>query len=492
MAELRSYQRNGIDAVKQSLRLGRKRVVLYAPTGAGKSVMALEIVKMVLAKGRKVAFLVNRKGLVHQFSGHLTKAGIAHGILQGENTFGVSMDVVVGTVQTASRRGLPPVDVVIIDEAHAVPGSSEYRKLIFAFNNIVWIGLTATPFSKGMRQKHVELGNEELFQDLVITTTIKSLIEEKFLVDCDIYAPSEPDLSGVKMQKNSFGEMDYSEKDLADAVDKPALIGDIVSHWMKLAPGTQTVVFATNIAHSKHIVEQFRGQFIKAEHVDCYMDDEEKAAIHKRFESGEITVLSNVAMLREGWDVPGCSTMILARPTKSLIAWVQMVGRVLRPADGKTRALVLDHSGSVHELGYPTEDLPLELCDGKPKKTESKKREKNPKKCPKCYFIKKTHICPQCGFAPEKVSDVVEEDGELQTVKKASKPMKQEFYSELLGYAASKGYKHGWAANKYREKFSVWPKGLEEIRKIPSQETKNWILHSQIRYAKRRDQSHAA
>lgn len=96
--------------------------------------------------------------------------------------------------------------------------------------------------------------------------------------------------------------------------------------------------------------------------------------------------------------------MILARPTRSLIRYLQMVGRVLRPAPGKVRALLLDHSGSTVRLGHPCDDLPLELDDGKPK-TAGKQRERDtplPKPCPKCHFVKppKIHVCPNCSFAP--------------------------------------------------------------------------------------------
>ena len=486
---LREYQTTGIAQLRASLGCGNKRVVFYLATGGGKSVVATEVVKSALAKGKRVAFLVNRAGLVHQFSKHLTRAGIRHGILQSTNTRSLDAAVVVGTVQTAARRGLPMVDLAIIDEAHAVAGSKDYRNLIFKFNNIPWIGLTATPFSKGMAQTYAELHGEPLFQDMVVAATIQQLIRDGFLVDCEIFAPCDPDLTGVRMQKNAFGEMDYSESDLGKAVDRPDLIGDIVRHWKALANGKQTVCFATNIAHSKHIVEQFQASGIKAEHIDGYMDDEERGPIAKRFEAGETTILSNVAVLREGWDVPACEAMILARPTKSLIAWVQMVGRVLRPHEGKQVALVMDHSGTVHHLGYPTEDLPLSLCDGSKASTDKKRVEKPKKesKCPKCSFIKKTNICPKCGFKPEIKNTVVVEEGDLKAVKRATKTEKQGFFSEILWYAQQKGYKPGFAANQYREKFGVWPKGLHEMPKPAGPETLNWIKHKAIAYAKRKE-----
>jgi len=281
-------------------------------------------------------------------------------------------------------------------------------------------------------------------------------------------------------------------------VDKPALIGDLVRHWLQLANEKQTVCFAANITHSKHIVEQFQAAGIKAEHIDGYMDDEERAPIYKRFEDGETTILSNVAVLREGFDVPACEVMILARPTKSLIAWVQMAGRVLRPYPGKDRAIILDHSGSAVHLGYPTDDLPLELDDGTPKKDGAGKQieKANPTKCPACSYIKpaKVHVCPSCGLAPERQSNVEVQAGELVKLDRGKKPTSQEkraFYSELLGYASLHGYKDGWAFHKYIEKFGLEP-AWKKVVALPGAAVLNWVKSRQIASAKRKESSHAS
>jgi DNA repair protein RadD len=215
-----------------------------------------------------------------------------------------------------------------------------------------------------------------LFEDLVIGATVADLIADDYLVDCDIYAPSEPDMKGVRSSKSIDGETDFRQSDLAKAVDKPSLIGDIRDHWFRLARGKQTAVFATDIAHSKHIVETFQAADVTAEHIDYRMTDDERAAILERFANGATTVLSNCALLSEGWDCPTAEVMVLARPTRSLIRYIQMAGRVLRPAPGKERALLLDHSGSTARLGHPCDDLPLALDDGKPRTSGSKSTER--------------------------------------------------------------------------------------------------------------------
>lgn len=485
MKELRDYQISAKNQLRESVRAGNKRIVMYAPTGAGKSIMAVDLISSLLERGKRVAFVANRIGLVQQFSEHLDHAGIRHGIIQGQNTHGLHHPVVVCSIQTVARRGLPDCDYVIIDEAHAAANSTEYKNLIFRYNAIYWFGLTATPFAKGMAKPYPELQGKPLFQDIVIAATIRELIDQGSLVDCEIFAPVDVDLTGVRSKRNAFGEMDYNDLDIGKAVDKPELIGDIVSNWRTLAGGKKTVVFATNVAHSRHIVECFVAGGVNAEHIDGYMDIEEKQPILNRYKSGETLIISNVAMLKEGWDVPSCECMILAKPTKSLIAWVQMVGRILRPFSGKTHGIVIDHSGTVHRLGYPTDDLPLELCDGSDKKKSTSDEVTTPKvkKCPKCHFVKKTHLCPNCGFAPEIQNEVETVEGKLSKVEKVSKECKQEWYSGLLQHAVSKNYNPGWAANQYREKFGVWPRGLQDVCIFPTKEVAGWILHKQIAWA---------
>jgi DNA repair protein RadD len=301
--QLRGYQEGAIGKIRSALARNR-RVMLYSPTGSGKTEMAFVMVVGAVAKGRKVVFIANRKELVRQASRRLDAAGIAHGILQAENTRGLDAKVLVCSIDTVHRRGLPEdVGLIIIDEAHAVAGSVKYRELLFRYNLVPVVGLSATPFAPGLGKHHDKLRGP-LFEALVEAVTIRELIDLGFLVDCDVFAPADPDLAGVKTQRSIGGEIDYNETQLAEAVDKPALVGDIVQHWQRLAAGKQTVCFASNIAHSQHIVAEFVRHGVKAAHLDYHHDDDERAAILDAFARGEITVLSNSALLAEGWGLP--------------------------------------------------------------------------------------------------------------------------------------------------------------------------------------------
>lgn len=491
---LRPYQQRTVEQARLGLARKIRRITIYLPTGGGKTLIAVSIIGKAVAKGRKVVFLANRKQLVAQTSAILYRYGIAHGILQAENTCRIHAQVLVASIDTVHARGLPDdVGLLIIDECHSVAGSSKYRRLLTKYNNVPVIGLTATPFAVGMAKHDAGIGGP-VFEELIVGATISDLIATGHLVDCEIYAPSEPDLAKVRSWKGADGLIDYAESDLTEATDRPELIGDILKHWQRLAAGKQTVVFACSIPHSKHIVEQFVGAGVSAEHIDYHHSDDERAAILNRFARGETMVLSNVALLSEGWDCPTTEVMILARPTRSLIRFIQMVGRALRPAPGKAIALLLDHSGSTARLGHPCDDLPLELDDGNPKvpgNQQPERKESLPKPCPSCHFMRPTgvHRCPKCGFAPERQDTITVGDGEL--VKAERKPLKKEasqhIYSQLLGYAEQRGFKPGWAFHKFKECTGKEARGLRQIAAKPSLAILNWIKSRQIAAAKGRE-----
>ena len=492
---LRPYQHALVDTTRAALRAGKRRVMAYLPTGGGKTRVATAITQMTLAKSAgRVIVLADRKQLVHQFALALEEADLKVGVLQGDNTRDLDSRVIVASIDTVHARDciFDDVALFIIDEAHAVAGSEKYRNLLFRYSKVRTIGLSATPFARGLAKTYRELGGKPLFEELVVGATVQQLVDDRFLTGLEIYCPSAPDMTGAKVSRTAEGEMDYRQSDIDEATDKPELVGDIITHWLKLAGGVKTIVFASSIAHSKHIVEQFQAVGVSAEHLDCYMDDETRKDILERFKAGAFTVLSNVALLSEGFDVPDTTCMILARPTKSLTRFLQMVGRVLRPAPGKKDALLLDHSGSVERLGHPFDDLPLELCDGNPNKSGRQAREKpEPKPCPSCKFVKPAavHECPKCHFAPERQNDLEVRDGELQRFdRKARRPAtpdrKQHVYSQLLQVARNKNYLPGWVGRMYREMFGVWPRNMRDVPATPTGELLSWLKSQQIRFAK--------
>ncbi len=480
---LRDYQTNTIAQLRAAIATGSRRPVVQAPTGAGKTVIAAAIVKMAREKGNRVLFCVPALSLINQTVERFEQNGIYEvGVIQGihERT-DYRQPVQVASVQTLMRRDFQKVDLVIIDEAHV-----SFKFYHDWFNRPEWkdvpiIGLTATPWARGMGK---------LWDRLLIATTTQELINLHHLSDFKVFAPTHPDLSGVRTKAG-----DYHEDDLAKVMDEKHLVADIVSTWMEKAERRPTLCFAVNRAHAKNIQNQFTDAGVRTAYLDAFTDLEERDAIARDFANGDVEVVCNVGVLTTGvdWDV---RCIILARPTKSEILYTQIIGRGLRLGDGKDYCLILDHSDTTLRLGFVTDIHHSELDDGKPKlKKEREPKERLPKECPKCAFLKppKVRQCPVCGFIAEAVDQIEAGDGELAELqrdgtrnrKEFSVSEKQEFYNELFGYAMEYGYKQGWAYWTYKDKFGVAPpSGMKPTPVAPSPSTRSWIRHRNIVKAK--------
>jgi superfamily II DNA or RNA helicase len=187
-----------------------------------------------------------------------------------------------------------------------------------------------------------------IFEIIIETPQVADLIQQGYLVATRVYAPVDPDLTGVRTERG-----DYVEWELAERMDQTRLVGDIVEHWHKLGERRKTVAFAVSVQHSIHIRDEFIRSGVRAEHIDGATPKPERDATLARLASGEIDIVTNCMVLTEGWDMPDVGCCILARPTKKMGLYRQMIGRVLRPAPGKVDAIVLDHSGAVFRHGLP-------------------------------------------------------------------------------------------------------------------------------------------
>ena len=473
--QLRPYQSEALNVLRRSISTGRRRPLLQAPTAAGKTVIASEIIKGAMAKGKRVMFVCDRIELIDQTSATFEAFGIPHGVIQANHPLtDYSKAIQIGSVQTLARRRWPPVDLILVDEAH-----TQYKSLIKQlrkWDNIPVIGLSATPWSKGLGL---------IYDDLHILTTTQQLIDDGYLCPFEVYGPPI-DVSGIKTVRG-----DFDEGQLADRVNQPKIVGSVVDAYQKHGRDKPAICFAVNIAHSKALCAAFNERGIKAEHLDHHTSVEDRRKLIHAFKLGRVPVLCSVEVMTKGFDAPAAEVLILARPTKSEILHVQMIGRVLRIKDGKTIATILDHAGNNERLGFVTDIHKDALCTKEPgdkSKEKPEPKEKLPKHCPSCNFLKDpgVHACPKCGFAPEVQSEVQHEAGELQKVKVASKAEKQKWYSMLLCHAQGKGYSSGWAAHKYRERFGVWPRMLNKGLITPDQEVRNYITHLNIKHAKRR------
>jgi hypothetical protein len=317
------------------------------------------------------------------------------------------------------------------------------------------------------------------------------------LVKTRVYAPAEPDLKGIRVQAG-----DYVESQLADRMDQPKLIGDIVTHWHKYGDQRKTVCFAVNVEHSVHLRDEFVRSGVRAEHIDGSTSKPERDASLARLASGELQLITNCMVLTEGWDMPEVGCCILARPTRKMGLYRQMIGRVLRPAEGKPDAIILDHSGAVFRHGFAEDPVAWVLDPDRhaasPKhaaRGESGARSRLIE-CSQCGAIRIAgEPCSACGFLPQRPPrPVAIGDGDLGLVEGGQvKPaaydagIRLNWLGMLTAIAAERGYRPGWAAVNYKEKFGAWPPHGAAVEPIPpSPECRSWVRSRLIAYAKRR------
>jgi len=485
--ELRDYQSDVIYKIRVSLSTGHSRPCVQAPTGSGKTVIAADIIKSARRKNNRVMFVVPMLSLIDQTVQRFFENGITEiGVMQSNHEMtDPRQPVQVCSMQTLMRRELPDVDLVIIDEAHVQFKFMQEWLAWEHWKHVPFIGLTATPWARGMGK---------VWDDLIIATTTAELIDKGVLSPFKVFAPAHPDLKGVKTVAG-----DYDLKGLADAMDKGALVADIVSTWLERGEDRPTVCFAVNRVHAKHIQSQFEASGIMAAYMDAFTPMEERLRIIKAFSVGDVRVICNVGVLTTGFDAD-VRCIILARPTKSEILYTQMIGRGLRTAAGKDYCLILDHSDTTIRLGFVTDIHYEELDDGKPKpKNKFEQKESLPKECPACAFLRppKVSACPSCGFKAEPVNKVESVTGELYELDGKKRPklkdwttaMKQQFFSELVLHAQLRGYKRGWAAHAYRSRIGSWPANTmhDQPADSISPATESWIKHRNIAQAKMRE-----
>jgi superfamily II DNA or RNA helicase len=488
--ELRKYQYSAIEQLRDSLSSGKRRPVVQSPTGSGKTVVAAAIINMARDKGKRVLFCVPALTLIDQTVDRFRQNGIFEiGVMQGQHEMtDYAQPVQVCSIQTLARREIPKADLVIIDEAHVMFKLYDDWMRRPEWQKVPFIGLTATPWSKGM-------GAPGRWDDLIIGSTLDELIELGHLSKFRVFAPAHPDLTGVKTIAG-----DYDIKGLGNAMDKAPLVADIVSTWLERGENRATICFAVNRVHAKHIQTQFIDAGVSAEYMDAYTDLEDRSDIIRRFENGDVQVICNVGVLTTGFD-SDVRCIILARPTKSEILYVQMIGRGLRTADGKDDCLILDHSDTTLRLGFVTDIGTDKLHDGTANRQTTERKAPLPKECPSCSFLKppKSRKCPACGFEAVAKSEVQNEDGELREITRGKKVKsnqytmvdKQRWYSQLVLHAELRGYKKGWSYWAYKDKFGVGPDPT--ILHIPATgilpEVQSWITARNIRKAKSREKA---
>lgn len=416
---LRPIQLRTIMGIRAAYARGARRILIVAPTGYGKTVVLAHIVASHVARGGKVVIVVHRRELVGQTVSKLHAAGVGHvGVIAAGETADPNALVQVCMVQTMlARDAYPFATMLIIDEAHHFV-AEEWSQVAAHYTDVLTLGFTATP----MRADGTPLG--DIFEEIFVAASIKELIGLNFLVPCDVVAPPK------KTRSNC---------------------AEVIASYAKHGGNRPAVIFAAGVQDARDLAAEFAAAGISAACVDGETDDDLRDQTIARFATGDLQILTNVYCLVEGWDAPRAEVMILARGCGHVGTYLQMIGRILRPAPGKDRALLIDLRGAVHTHGMPEDDRVFSL-EGK----AISEGDAPVRTCPECEHVcaLACRVCPSCDYefpAP----DYGDESAELVKITKAE--VERGYFVSALDEANRRGYKPGYAAHRFQEKFGRFP-----------------------------------
>lgn len=457
--QLREYQAEMIQKLREALKKYR-RVLLQAPTGSGKTVLASFITSQTVRRNRIAYFNCHRAELVRGTSNTFRKYGIPHGFIAASMP-GMGMHPLcnINSIDTLKNRLMttPEPDVCIWDEAHHL-GAEGWKLIMDAWPNCKHIGLSATPWRLDGS------GLCDVFDYLVPGPPTAWLIEQGYLSQFDMYAPTSPDMKGARKTASDFTRSDASAR-----MEIPKRTGDIVKHWRLNAQGMRTIGFAVNRADSCMIVQRFNESGITAAHLDGDTPKGERKDIISAYANDELTILFNVALFDEGFDLASIAQrditidcLIDAAPTMSLSRVLQRWGRVLRPKS--FAAVINDHAGNSARHGFPDDERHWTL-EGKEANAKGMAGPPPPVTCTGCFRQIKRPLpdcCPGCGkrlLAEAKAIEVA--DGVLEKVtneakaearrKRAQEENDAKTLEELVALGQRRGYPNAqqWAFMKW-------------------------------------------
>lgn len=476
---LRDYQEQAIEGLRQAMREGSRRNLLVAPTGAGKTTIAGKIIQNVCRKEKRAIFLAHRSELIEQCSKRLDMFGIEHGIIQSKHPrANRSLPVQVASIQTLVRRDHWDADLVVIDEAHR-SAAKTYSKILDRYDtSTAVLGITATPW----REDGSALG--DLYERLIETLSTQELVDRGFLINPTVFGAEKVDLSNVDVGAKG----DYNRGQLEDAMKKTVLHGDLVKNWAEICGkrldsetrienekvvyttcNACTVVFAVSVEQSKQIADQFKEAGVPAAHLDAGTPPGERARILEDLAQRRLSVVVNVGLLTEGYDLPILECVMLARPTRSKSLYLQKVGRLMRVHEEKRFAYLIDHANCVRSHGFATDprEHSLSQSEARPRKNSA---EKPLKQCPRCEAVVSLGAiqCNECGYEwPQRTIDYTEEKlVELNSRNiENGKPRahvvpqqeRQDTFDKLCLKCKEKNYKPNWARMQYSNIYGEWP-----------------------------------
>lgn len=442
--KLRDYQEDGVAQIYSEWRTKRK-LILWCNMGGGKSEMAAYIAQDA-QKDIPVLMVVRGRELVKNLSNRLDKYKINHSVfMAGSPRLDKSKNIQIASIDTMiSRNEFPFKDrqcIVILDEAH-----KDYEAIFENYPTQYILGLTATPFS-----------DMSMYDGYVCPIEPWELRDKGVLVPDKIYCPHVIDTSGIKIVAG-----DFKRDQIAQLVTQGEIVGNVIGDYIKYGESRPAVCFAVNIEHSKQLRDSFVASGIAAIHCDASSTDEERKDAQEKLVNGTIKVLCNVDIFSVGWDCPSVSCVILARPTWSLIWYLQAIGRGLRSSPGKHNCIILDNAGNVfrHGIAYRPRNISLEKPQ---KKSKVKKPDETIRTCLECLSVYETPAseCPYCGAVPPlRIIKTIEGDlfeyaeSEEESLARKIKEAQSQFY-KLQWVARSKGLPQVWIKQQIEKKYGA-------------------------------------
>lgn len=463
--QLRHYQIKAVEEIRKYYRQGVRKVLLHLATGGGKTATFCDMVELAAANGKRCLVVVRGVKLIEQASERLTREGVKHGILQGQNSRDSFLPVLVCSIDTLyRRREVPDADFIVIDEAHHTGGAG-YKWFIDQYPKAYFLPVSATP--------HLKQGMRHVADAVVYPISIAELISEGFLVSSRTFVGITPKLDGCKI--NSTG--DFDEGELSQIMSTDTMAGDPVKQYRKLAHKKKALLFAVTIEHSKLLVDRFRADGYNIEHIDAKTPQKERNRIINLLRDGHIDIISNVGVLHTGFDLPALECIIIARPTMSYNLHIQILGRGTRPYPGKSHFLVLDCAGNTKRHGFIEDE---EICDLE----GSKPRQVSTVECQFCKFIYsiKKENCPECGatneyYVPPEVREAEArrqaEIADVEMVELKKSLMVEAEMTKLIEKAKKKGYKKGWIYMRLADLFGqevakkLWESKIKRMKPWP-------------------------